>query len=52
MTGIIEAARAVLLRSAEINWPLLFTSSLACLFFLVVGIIFFKKAERFFADII
>ncbi len=52
MTGVIQTARATLLGTTEVNWLLLFISFLACIAMLVVGVIYFKKVERYFADII
>src|SRR3989344_3582192 len=52
MTGIIENARAVLLGTAPINWILISISFTACSVLLVIGTIYFKKVERYFADII
>jgi len=52
MTGVIQSARAAILGTAPINW-LLISISLAGTFVLMVfGTYFFKKTERFFADII
>ncbi|MBU1046173.1 ABC transporter permease [Patescibacteria group bacterium] len=52
MTGVIKAARAALLETAPVNWTLLLISGVACLILLLVGFYFFKKTERYFADII
>jgi len=52
MTGVIKAARAAILGNAPINWTLLFISGITCLIILIVGFIFFKKTERYFADIV
>lgn len=52
MTGVIKAARAAILGNAPINWTLLFISGITCLFILIIGFIFFKKTERYFADIV
>lgn len=52
MTGIIKAARAALLGNAPINWELLFYSGITCLVFSVIGLYYFKKVERYFADIV
>lgn len=52
MTGVIKAAQAAILGNAPINWFLLFISGLTCLIIFVMGIIYFKKTERYFADII
>ncbi len=52
MTGVIQTARAALLGATEINWTLLSISAIACFVLLVIGVIYFKKVERYFADII
>ena len=52
MTGVIKAARAALLGNAPINWTLLLISGITCLIILIIGFIFFKKTERYFADIV
>ena len=52
MTGVIKAARAAILGNAPINWTLLAISGATCLVILIIGIIFFKKTERYFADIV
>lgn len=52
MTGVIKAARAALLGNAPINWTLLLISGATCFAILVIGFIFFKKTERYFADIV
>ncbi|OGF21715.1 phosphate ABC transporter permease [Candidatus Falkowbacteria bacterium RBG_13_39_14] len=52
MTGVINAARAAILGTTPINWILLLISAIASFFFLIIGIIFFKRMERYFADVI
>lgn len=52
MTGVIQTARATLLHTAPVNWLLIFISCIACIVVMAIGIIIFKKTERFFADII
>jgi lipopolysaccharide transport system permease protein len=52
MTGVIQNARAVLLGTAPINWILIGISFAACAVLLVIGVIFFKRVERYFADLI
>jgi len=52
MTGVIKAARAAILGNAPINWFLLGISALASIVLLIVGYIFFKKTEHYFADIV
>ncbi|MEK9201377.1 MAG: ABC transporter permease, partial [Patescibacteria group bacterium] len=52
MMGVIQTARAAFLGTAPINWILLSISFTACAVLLVIGVIYFKKVERYFADII
>jgi len=52
MTGVIQTARAALLGTTEINWLLLAISFGVCFAVLVIGVIYFKKVERYFADIL
>lgn len=52
MTGVIKASRAALFGNAPINWELLFISLISVLILLIIGIIFFKKTERYFADVV
>jgi lipopolysaccharide transport system permease protein len=52
MMGVIQTARATLLGTAPINWQLVCISFVACLALLVIGTIYFKKIERYFADVI
>lgn len=52
MTGVIQSARAALLGTTVLNWQLLGISSVACLVILIIGIVYFKKVERYFADVL
>lgn len=52
MTGVIQSARAGLLGTTPINWTLILISFVATAVLLLIGIYTFKKAERYFADII
>jgi len=52
MTGVIKAARAALFGAQPINWFLLGLSSVAAVLIFVVGIVYFKKTEKYFADLI
>ncbi len=52
MTGVIQTARASLLGTTPINWTLLGLSALVCAVILVIGVVYFKKTEKYFADII
>jgi len=52
MMGVIQTARAGLLDATPINWFLVVLSFLAALVMLLIGTVYFKKVERYFADII
>lgn len=52
MTGVIKAAQAAILGNAPINWLLLLISFLTTVILFIFGIIYFKRTERYFADII
>ena len=52
MTGVIKAARAAVLGTEPLNWLLLGLSLAAVTVLLVVGVVAFKKTERYFADLI
>ncbi|MFZ2167336.1 MAG: ABC transporter permease [Minisyncoccia bacterium] len=52
LTGVIKAARAAVLGTEPINWFLLELSSAAVLVLLIIGVVMFKKMERYFADMI
>ena len=52
MTGVIQNARAALLGTAPINWLLIGISFTATFILLAIGVVVFKKTERYFADII
>lgn len=52
MMGVIQTARAVLLHTTPINWTLLSISFGTCFLILLIGIVYFKKVERYFADVI
>lgn len=52
MTGVIKAARGALLGTEAVNWHLLGLSMAAVTVLLVIGVITFKKTERYFADLV
>ncbi|MEI6346124.1 MAG: ABC transporter permease [bacterium] len=52
MMGVIQTARATLLETAPINWQLVSISFAACLVLLVIGTVYFKKVEQYFADVL
>lgn len=51
MMGVIQSARAGILGTAPINWTLIGISFTACAVLLAIGVVYFKKVERYFADI-
>src|SRR3990167_2324824 len=52
MTGVIEAARFSIFGSPIENPSLLLISAISALVLLSIGILYFRKTERFFADIV
>jgi len=52
MSGVIETMRAGLLGVGAINWGLFASSVFLSILIFFIGIMYFKKTERFFADII
>ncbi len=52
MMGVIQTARAALLGTTPINWTLVLTSFLTGLFLVIIGLYYFKRTERYFADVI
>ncbi|MFA4828087.1 MAG: ABC transporter permease [Thermodesulfovibrionales bacterium] len=52
MAGIIEAFRAVTLGHQPVNWNLLFISSGIGILIFVSGLLYFRRVERSFADVI
>jgi lipopolysaccharide transport system permease protein len=52
MAGVVDAARAGLLGSREIDWLLLGVSGVSAAVYCLIGVIYFRKVERYFADVI
>jgi len=52
LTGIIEAFRASLLPTRQVDWQLLGVSVALALIIFVVGSLYFKNTEKYFADIV
>jgi lipopolysaccharide transport system permease protein len=52
MTGVIEAFKASFLGSAPVNWVALAISVAASIIFLILGLWYFLKTEKNFADVI
>lgn len=51
MTGVIENVRTLLGGSLSIDFLMLSVSSISAIFVFLVGLIYFRKTERYFADI-
>src|SRR3989344_5993280 len=51
MAGVIEAAGAGLLGTGSVDWPLLGVSVVSMSVYSVLGYFYFKKVERYFADV-
>ena len=52
MSGVIDAFRACLVPTKQLDWQLLWTSSVVTLAVFTAAVIYFKKTERAFADIV
>lgn len=52
MMGVIQTARAAILGTSPVNWTLVSISLGGTFLLMIFGIYFFKKTERYFADII
>lgn len=52
MAGIIDASRAGILGTGNIDWQLFLISFASMTVYCVVGYIYFKSVERYFADVI
>lgn len=52
MSGVIDTARAVLLHTHAVDLPLLGVSILSLAVYVILGYFYFRKVERFFADVI
>lgn len=52
MSGVIDAARSGILGTKEIDMALLGFSALMAIIYSVIGYFYFKKTERYFADVI
>lgn len=52
MAGAITVMRSSLLQTGSINWQIIFISLGISIFLLLAGIAYFRKTERFFADIL
>ncbi len=51
MTGIIEAARSIIIHTKELDVSLLLISFASSVFLFFLGVFYFRKTERVFADV-
>lgn len=51
MVGVIEGFRAALLNTGPMPWDLIGMGSLSALAFLILGALYFRRTEQFFADL-
>lgn len=52
MAGVINTARSTILGTGQIDWALLAVSAISMVVYCLIGYIYFKKVERYFADVI
>jgi lipopolysaccharide transport system permease protein len=52
MTAVVESVRTAITGSGVVNWEIMLISSVSSVAFLIVGLIYFRSTERFFADVI
>lgn len=52
MAGVIDTARVGILGVGHINWLLLGISAISMVIYCLLGYFYFKKVERYFADVI
>lgn len=50
MAGVATLARASLLRANSLDWRILIAAFAISMVFLIIGILYFRKTEHFFAD--
>lgn len=51
MTGVISVARSLVLRTSAVDWTLVGISIAMSLILFFLGLAYFRKTERFFADV-
>lgn len=52
MAGVVEGFRWALLGKSNVSWSLVTISSLMVLFLLIGGVLYFRRMERTFADVV
>lgn len=52
MTGVIDTAKVMILGVGQINWLILGVSIVSMVAYCLLGYFYFKKVERYFADVI
>ncbi len=51
MTGIIEGFRSILLQTNPMPWDLIGVGSIVSLFVFILGGLYFRRMEKYFADV-
>lgn len=52
ISGVIETARATILHTKAPDWIFLLLSAVSATVFCIIGVVYFRKTERFFADFV
>lgn len=52
MSGVISTMRSAMLGTGDVNWVLYGSSIVVASLLLALGVLYFKKTERYFADIV
>ena len=51
MVGVIEGFRSILLQTNPIPWDLIGVGSVVALIFFISGAFYFRRMEKYFADV-
>jgi len=51
MAGVIEGFRAILLQTIKIPWDLISTGTIVSIILFITGAFYFKRMEKYFADV-
>jgi len=52
MTSVVESIRLAVGGSGAVNWETIVISSVSAIALLIIGLVYFRSTERFFADVI
>ena len=51
MAGVIEGFRSILLKTNSMPWDLIIVGSIFSILFFITGAFFFKRMEKYIADV-